>query len=300
MRKPDFFLVGAPKCGTTALNDYLAAHPDIFMCPRKESHHFCAAWSPGYLAERAAYLQLFAGARTEKRVGEASVWYLYAPQTAVALHEFCPHAQIIIMLRNPCDMLHALHAHRLFIASEDIEDFAAALDAEPARRAGQRLPAWPHPISGLFYRDLARYTERVQHYFDIFGRARVRVIIYDDLRADTPRVYRETCAWLGVADDFQPEFRIVNAAKRIRSPLLRKYLDHPPNWLRRIGGPLSPRAWRHNLLHRLRRLNTQHAPRPPLPEALHHTLQDEFRPDIQRLSELLGRDLSHWHGGSGQ
>jgi hypothetical protein len=294
MRTPDFFLVGAPKCGTTALNDYLAAHPEIFMCPRKESHHFCADWSPSYLAARDEYLSLFADAKRERRLGEASVWYLYAPDAPPAIRDFCPAAQIIIMLRNPVDMIHALHGHRLFIGSEDIEDFADALAAEPARRQNCLLPQWPHPIPGLFYRDVARYTERVQRYFNTFGRENARVIIYDDFRDHTARVYQETCAWLGVDNAFRPAFRVVNPAKRIRSYQLRGLLDNPPAVLRRFGGPLLPRSLRHNLLRRLRRLNTKHTPRAPLDANLRRQLQNEFLPDIERLSELLGRDLTHW------
>lgn len=294
MRTPDFFLVGAPKCGTTALHDYLAAHPQIFMCPRKESHHFCAAWSPSYLAGRDEYLALFAGAERERRVGEASVWYLYAPDAPAAIREFCPAAQVIIMLRNPLEMIHALHAHRLFIASEDIKDFAAALAAEPRRKQKQSLPEWPYPIPGLFYRDVARYTARVERYFETFGRDNVRVIIYDDFRAKTAGVYRDTCAWLNVDESFTPDFRVVNAAKRIRSYKLRSLIDNPPATLRRLGGPLVPRLVRHGILHKLRRLNTQHTPRQPIEPDLRRTLQREFRPDVERLSELLGRDLTHW------
>lgn len=276
------------------MNDYLAAHPQIFMCPRKESHHFCADWSPSYLAGRQEYLALFAGAATETRLGESSVWYLYAPDAPRAIREFCPAAQIIIMLRNPLEMLHALHAHRVFINSEDLEEFSEALRAEPARRQGQRLPAWPYPVNGLFYRDLARYTERVERYFETFGRDNVRVIIYDDFRRDTARAYCETCAWLGVDGTFAPDFRIVNAAKRIRSRNLRDWLDNPPAPLRKIGGPLLPRSWRHGIFRQLRRLNTQHAPRLPLNEDLRRQLELEFLPDVERLSQLLGRDLTHW------
>lgn len=276
------------------MNGYLAAHPQIFMCPRKESHHFCADWSPSYLADQQEYLALFAAAGPEKRLGESSVWYLYAPDAPRAIREFSPAAQIIIMLRNPLEMIHALHAHRVFIASEDLEDFAAALAAEPARRRGELLPAWPYPVNGLCYRDLARYTERVKRYFETFGRDNVRVIIYDDFRQDTARAYRETCAWLGVDETFTPNFRVVNAAKRIRSRSLREWLDNPPATLRKIGGPLLPRSWRHGIFRQLRRLNTQHAPRQPLDENLRRQLQSEFLPDVERLSQLLGRDLTPW------
>lgn len=298
MPKPDFFIVGAPKCGTTALNDYLAAHPEIFMCPRKESHHFCADWSPSYLADRAAYLQLFDSAQDARRIGEASVWYLYAAHAAHALHTFNPHAQIIIMLRQPVDMIYSLHGHRLYIGSEDCHDFATALALEPARRKALQLPPWPYPVEGLFYRDVMRYVQRVERYFTTFGRDRVRVILYDDFRRDTARVFRETCAWLGVADNWLPDLRVINAAKKVRNYRLRNFLDSPPAWLRRIGGPLTPRAWRHAFFKQIRSWNTAHVPRPPLDDNLRRTLQAEISPEIERLSQLFDRDLRQWQQGN--
>ena len=83
MKRPDFFIVGAPKGGTTAMNNYLRQHPQIFMSPRKEAHHFGAdLYAPHWARDEAAYLALFAGAGDEKRIGEASVWYLLSQHAA--------------------------------------------------------------------------------------------------------------------------------------------------------------------------------------------------------------------------
>ncbi|NLF38083.1 sulfotransferase, partial [bacterium] len=105
MRLPDFFIVGAPKSGTTALHAYLGRHPSIFVPARKEPHFFGSdIVSPAFVRDRDAYLSLFAGATTEARVGEASIWYLYSKRAAREIKEFNPDARIIIMLRNPVDM----------------------------------------------------------------------------------------------------------------------------------------------------------------------------------------------------
>lgn len=84
-RRPDFFLVGAPKCGTTAMYQYLRRHPAIFMCPVKEPEFFSR--NPGdpaaYSLEE--YLTLFDGVKEEKRIGEASVGYLAAPTAAARI-----------------------------------------------------------------------------------------------------------------------------------------------------------------------------------------------------------------------
>ena len=119
MRKPDFFIVGAPKGGTTAMNAYLGQHPEIFIAERKELHFFGTDLdfsSPRITQEQ--YLSCFSEVQNEKRVGETSVWYLYSKQAAVEIKKFCPSANIIIMLRNPVDMLYSQHSQFLYNGNE--------------------------------------------------------------------------------------------------------------------------------------------------------------------------------------
>ena len=295
MRRPDFFIVGAPKCGTTALNIYLREHPQVFMSPRKEAHHFGTdIYSPRWARGEAEYLALFAGARAEKRVGEASVWQLFSQRAAREIKAFEPHAQIIIMLRNPTEMIYSLHSERLYSVSEDITDFAAALAAEPDRRRGLRLPAYPYPVEGLIYRDVGKYTAQVARFFNEFGRERVRVIIYDDFKRDAAAEFRATCEFLDVDAGFRPETKVINSNKRIRSRRVLSWIDSPPPFIRRLGAPLTPRNARHWVLRKIRRANTSYEPRAPMSEGLRRELQAEFAPEVERLSELLGRDLTHW------
>src|SRR5882672_1680365 len=114
MRKPDCFIVGAPRCGTTAMYTYLGQHPEIFMSARKEPHFFGTDLSsPALVRDEQQYLSLFAKAQNEKRAGEASVFYLYSQRAAREIHAFCPSARIIIMLRNPVEMMYSLHSRHL-------------------------------------------------------------------------------------------------------------------------------------------------------------------------------------------
>src|SRR5882757_7658017 len=141
MPKPDFFIVGAPKCGTTALYRCLEAHPEIFVPERKELHHFGTdLYSPTYVRQLDEYLSLFAAAGDAKRVGEASVWYLFSKRAATEINAFNPQASVIIMLRNPVEMLHSLHSQHLYNGTEEISDFATALNAEGDRKMGRCLP----------------------------------------------------------------------------------------------------------------------------------------------------------------
>jgi hypothetical protein len=296
MQRPDFFIVGAPKCGTTAMMDYLKQHPDVFVPERKELDFFGSDLVfKGRRLTEAEYLSFFSRATTKKRAGEASVWYLYSKKAALEIKEFSPSARIIIMLRNPVDMMYSFHSQRVYDGNEDIEEFEAALEAEAERRRGLRLPSKASDVFGWCYRDAATYTPQVQRYFDVFGRRQVHVLIYDDFARDTAGAYRDICRFLDVEADFRPDFRMVNARKKIRSKALREFLrkPHPASgWLFRAMG-LRPdrnggyKGW-------LRRLNSSDHSLAPINPVLRKRLQLEFNAEVRQLSALLGRDLSHW------
>jgi hypothetical protein len=295
MRKPDFFLVGAPKSGTTAMYHFLSQHTDLFLPESKEVHFFGTdLYSPHYSRDLEKYLSLFAAATNETRVGEGSVWYLYSKLASREIKEFCPDSSILIMLRNPVDMIHSLHAHRLYINSEDIEDFAEALDAEAERKRGLRLPANPYPIAGLFYREVGRYADQVQRYFEAFGRDKVKVILYDDFKADPAGACRKVFSFLGVLPSYPVQVRVINASKKIRSRSLASFLDPPPPLAQKLARALTSPRMRHKLFQTVRKMNTEHGPRQPLSSELRSSLQNYFALDVQRLSDLLDRDLSHW------
>jgi Sulfotransferase domain len=298
VRIPDSFIVGAPKSGTTALYEYLRQHPDIFMSPLKEPRFFSTDVhfthrAPLSLAE---YLACFAGARAERRIGEASNTYLYSRVAAKAIKAFSPEARIIVMLRHPVDMMHARHSQNLWTGAEVITDFAAALDAEEERRRRGGSSSESSTIDEhLFYRDAVRYTEQVERYVETFGRDRVHVIIYDEFRRDTRKAYVETLTFLGVRADFRPNLGVVNANKRARNPMLDAMLQRPPSVVRWLARTMLDRPRRKRFKAALRLLNARVEARPPMEAALRRQLQAEFRPEIERLSALLRKDLSFWN-----
>ncbi len=303
MRKPDFFIVGAPKCGTTAMQDYLRQHPEIFMPEAKpplfrgkELHFFGSDLKVNHTGlTEVEYLSYFQEAKNEKRVGETTVWYLYSKRAAYEIKEFNPSASIIIMLRNPVDMLYSFHSQLLYNGDEYIEDFKTALDAEPDRKRGLHLPKHGLvPTERLFYREVGRYPEQVKRYFDVFSREKVHVIIFDDFKTDIAKVYKETLLFLGVNEDFQPAFRIINPNKGVRNKFLRSLLRNPPQIAISFAKVVMPQPLRQGLIEALTRYNIRYEPRPPIDRELRKRLQAEFASEVERLGELLGRDLSHW------
>jgi hypothetical protein len=297
-RRPDFFIVGAPKCGTTLLHATLARHPDVFMAAKEETNHFATDLLPpgDPWRSREAYLALFRGARGERRVGESSVFHLFSREAAANLRAFDPDARILALLRNPVDWVASYHSQMVWNGDEDIADLAEALAAEEARRRGERVPARLRFAERLHYGRVACFSEQLERYFGQFGRAAVRVILYDDLARDPARVYRETLEFLGVDPAFVPPFERVNPNREVRSARLSEWLRRPPGWLARPATALLPRAFRRALRRGVRRWNSRVAPRAPLSPALRRALQERFRPEVLRLSELLGRDLSAWLG----
>ena len=295
MKRPDFFIVGAFKAGTTALYEYLRAHPQIFMSVPKEPMYFGADLTPRYRRmTEDEYLALFRDARTDQHAGEASPWYLYSKSAPVEIRAFEPNSKAIIMLRNPVEVMYSQHSQLVFNQREDLADFGAALDAEPDRLAGRRIPADAIRPEALYYRKSVRFPEQVRRYLDVFGRESVHFIVFDELVTDAPGVYRSTLEFLGV-DPTQPlDPTVYNPNKAARSGRVQRAIFAPPPALRGLFGRLR----RIPLLHRVRdalvNANSKPAERQKMDPALRAALTAEFAPQVAELAEIIGRDLSAW------
>jgi Sulfotransferase domain len=299
-KRPDFLIVGAPKCGTTALAAYLAGHPDIYMA-QKEMHFFGADLQFGpqfFRRDHNAYRAEFGRWNGQTRTGEASVWYLFSRQAAAEIKAYSPEARIIILLREPVSMLYSLYHSYLYDGNEHLPTFAEALAAEKDRSLGRCITRQTYFAQGLAYRAVVSCSEQVRRYFDIFGRERVHVIIYDDLAADTIGTYRAALSFLGVSDTVDIPIGPINTNVSVKSHAMRKLLNDP---LVR-GTAVALRSWLPQPVFSLiqsvginiNELNKRPAPRQPMDPDLRHSLQREFAPEVERLSELLKRDLTHW------
>ena len=308
IRRPDLFIVGAPKCGTTAMNDFLGRHPAIFMCERKELHFFgsdlCFLKTPRISESK--YLSYFSKATDRRRLGESSVWYLFSQNAAREIQAFNPRARIIMMLRNPVEMLYSLHGELLYDGYEDTADFATALGLEEKRRRGTHLPRDADLVQALYYRDAPKFSTQIQRYLDLFGWENVHIILLDDFKNHPEQVYAATLRFLEVDANFVPSFRVVNAAKKARSAKLSLWIRNillagQKFSMERLPEPalrsFPYRALRHGLIHGGRiakALNTRYTPLSPMSPDLRRRLQLEFEPEVAKLSRLIDRDLSHW------
>jgi hypothetical protein len=310
-RRPNLFIVGAPKCGTTSLYEYLEGHPDVYMSPVKEPMYFCPDARGGqrrrfeYGEEEQAYLDLFAGADDEKVLGEASTRYLASHVAPRLVHQFEPAARIVVMLRNPVDMMYSLHGERVSFGREPLLDFEQALAADADRMEGRNLPEGASPLWAP-YRNAARYGEQLSRWIDEFGRDAIRVIIFDDFTADTAAEFRRLLEFLGIDPEYQPASFSARrrSHRRRRGPLRRVVESRPARWVaHRLLPAMLGRTNSTRLVWRFRqsRLNLEEAPRKPLRADLRQELYTELTPDVERLSTILGRDLvGLWFGRSSQ
>ncbi len=299
-KRPDFFIVGAPKCGTTALAAYLAGHPDIYMA-QKEMHCFGSDLHFGpqfFRRDLDSYRDAFKGWNGQTRTGEASVWYLYSRRAAAEIKAYSPDARIVILLREPVSLLYSLYHQFLYDGNEHLPSFEEALAAESDRSEGRRLSRQTYFVQGLNYHAIASFTEQVRRYFDLFGRKNVHVIIYDDLAADTVGTYQDVLDFLEVSDTVDIPIGPINTNVSVKSSFLRTFLNDP--FVR--GTAVSLRSWLprplfaaiQNVGITISEMNKRPALRHPIDPDTRHSLQKEFAPEVERLSTLLGRDLTHW------
>jgi hypothetical protein len=294
-RLPNFFIVGAPKCATTSMDRYLAQHPDVFMASWKEPHYFAGdLYPPGETFGWEAYRNLFAEAGDERIVGESSVFYLLSRKAAHEIRAFRPDAKILVMLRNPIDLLSSHHSQLVYEGFEEIQDFATALAREPIRKAEDG----PSPVyyrRVRHYRDVAALGTQLAQILEVFPREQVHVVIHDDLIQDTLCEYRKVLSFLGVDPEFAPDLSVRNPNKAPRNAALRDFLRNTPDWVTATSRVLLPsRQLRIEVKRALKRANTRVQPRAEVPEQVREQLAQELRPEVERLSALLDRDLTHW------
>jgi hypothetical protein len=298
MTRPTFFIIGAPKCGTTSLYEYLRTHPNVFMPWLKEPHYFADDF-PTYRTVHTEkdYLSLFADAGSAHiAVGEASVFYLFSTVAVRNILRFAPDAKLVVMLRNPVEMVHSLHSQFLYGFRENEKDFRRAWELQPARARGEALP--PHCIepAHLQYSAVGRLGEQVARLLGSASREQVRFFLFDELNASPAAVYSELLEFLGLPHDGRVHFPAINQNRTHRSEALARFLMRPPYPLDLVKSTVK-RVFR---LRNTRIANTVYgrnqvrAPRVPLGPEMREMLTREFRPDIELLAGLIGEDLEHW------
>lgn len=295
---PNFLVIGAEKSGTTSLDDYLGQHPEIYMSPIKEPRFFAleghdlsfngpgdrtAAISRSSVTELDRYQALFEGVSGEKAVGETSPIYLYSPEAAERIRRHLPRAKVIAILRNPVDRAYSAYLQKVKEGREKLS-FARALEEEETRLQNNWAPGWG-------YKRIGFYLAQLRRYYELFGAEQIRVYLYEDLESDPRCVLRDVFRLLEVDDRFIPDTsRRYNVAAVPRSRVVFELVGRPNPVTSRLGPHLPKPVGR--AAARLRSWNLVRPPR--LSAETRRDLVALYRPDILRLQDLIGRDLSGW------
>jgi hypothetical protein len=300
MRLPTFLLLGAPKCGTTALAHYLGAHPDVFLSRPKEPHFFDSDYAKGL----SSYLDdHFGGWQAERVAGEATPSYLAIPWVPVRVRRDVPDARLIAILRDPVER--AYSSWWMFhVRGMEPLSFEAALHENLKRlESGMRLEgvagaaAWREHIEAIrrgdririrTYLDSGYYARQLRRWFEHFPREQLRIVFSDDLKANRDAVVRALWRFLGVADDAAlPEWGPVNEAlgPGARGVLRMARATH----LMRLRSLLPG-----TVISAVKRKLATFGGQPPLAPEMRERLLGHFEPHVHDLEQLLGVELDAW------
>lgn len=286
--RPSFFIVGAPKAGTTALHAYLEKHPQVCMSSDKEPNYFTAtaiAAQDLYYKKKNAvteqeYLQLFHPKSGSKIAGEASVSYLYYPGTAEKIHAFDPAAKIIMVLRDP--------VQRAF--SHYQMDYSIGLVDMPFETIYRRGPG--DSASAMYFQQyflLSKYAEQVKRYQDVFPKDQVLLMLQEELYRQPAQTLSSLCSFLGIDPQLAASgIEQQNVSGAASNPLLRKI--YQVQWLRNLMSAVASESLRSTIKSVL--LSKKNLP--VLEQPLARELYAYYADDMKELMRITGLPVHHW------
>lgn len=279
---PNFIIIGAGKCGTTSLHNYLNQHQNIYLCPQKETYFFVpepirSKFKPwGAIANFDNYTNLFKDASQDSVIGEISTTYYRHPEAAKQIRQTLPKVKIIAILRDPANRAFSDYQMH-FRKGNETRDFSAIISSE------NRF------IKPGFY-----YSELIP-YFEVFPREQIKILLFTDLVKTPTSFIEDVFKFIEVDPTFRPD-----TSKKSRSGGLPKNktlnnLLTKPNLFRKIIASLLgifiPPYIRQNIRSSLVKQNIQQTKLSP---DVRQQLIEIYRDDILKLQELIERDLSNW------
>jgi Sulfotransferase family len=307
MALPDFFLIGAPKAGTTALHAALSRHPRLHLSPVKEPKFFLCDGIPPrghagpgdahsareWIWRRDRYEALFAGAPAGALRGESTPFYLHDPRAHERLRALVPEARLIALLRDPVDRAHSNWLHLWSDGLEPIPDLPAACRAEEGRARAGWAPFW-------HYRGLGRYGEQLEHLYSLFDPAQVHVLRYRQL-VDQPEATLDGIAeFLGVERGLARPPTPENVRPFVPDTPRTRRLARAVRIGARVGARLPPRVWRVAARPLTRALQRHGTARPRLTAAERAEVLAPLVGDIRRLERVTAESFADWLSGEGR
>lgn len=296
MKAVDFFIVGAPKCGTTSLAKYLGKHPLIFFSKRKEPHFFCTDFPKRQFDKTVEdyHKNNFDNFRhSQMTYGEGSTFYLYSKNSIHNIFNYNSAAKIIIMLRNPSDLIFSLFEFRKYGGSELNVDVETIWSLNNDRKLGQAIPSnWRYDNELLYYDEIAAFGTQIERVYSFFEPEDVKVILFEDFINETKRAYMEVLYFLGIEYDGRTVFSRENTAKHnrynwARQLLRRKFYDEVQIIKKKCGvESLEPALMKIGLV--------KNGKGARLSEDMREEITAHYRGEVEKLEDLIRRDLTAW------
>jgi len=295
MKKPNFFIIGAPKCGTTSMYHWLKHHPEVYMSPKKEPHFFYNPYEKPMSLED--YEALFSEA-TDKHIaiGEASIWYLFSKNAVKKILEYQPKSKFIVLLRNPIEMAQSLHNQKRATGHELEDDFEKAWRLNEIRSAGEPIKIFglqnkEHvDYSHMNYKITCRIGTQLEKLFSLINKDKVLIVFLDDIKNEPQSEYNRVLNFLNLSCYDLPKFSVKNRAKERKSYTFHRML-YRISGLKKFFG-LQEKST--GLLRWLWDLNTKRKEKTRLDKGFRIELKNVFEPEIQKIENLLRVDLSEW------
>ena len=291
MKKPNLFIIGAPKCGTTFLYHYLKEHPDIYFPDFKEPHFFGSDLirrHGAYNLNLEEYQNLF---KTDKKVvGEASTFYIFSKESAKEIYNFNPKAKIIIMMRDLVDLVHSMHSQFVFSGDEIVEDFKEALDLENERLNGRNIPDQTTVLNKLFYiNNILSLPQNIKSFIDYFKQENIKFIFLDDIRNNPNKVFFDTLKFLNVDTNIDaPKFKIINQNKIYKSRFIRNFIKKYSIGLGKIRSLISNKPL--GIIRLLESFNKEEISRDSISNSLRDDLSEKFNNIDLKLKKIANKN----------
>lgn len=289
--KPNLFVIGAPKCGTTSVANWLSQHPDIFMSKDKEPHYF---YSPRHKERNLQdYLSNFFEAGAEvKYVGEASVWYLFSGIAAKKIMDFNSDSRFIVCIRNPIEMAPSLHAQMVYNGHEKETCFAKAWELSDKRESG-----FPEKIFNLengdpthmSYRKACKLGSQVENLLKFVPRERIHFVVMDDIKSSPSSVWNGIQAFLGL-DFFEScDFEKKNPATVRKNLVFHRIIILLTNLKKILRLKVNL-----GISTALKNANSEVCDYDQPSSAMVEVMKSEFASDIRLLKKSIGSVPSSW------
>ena len=288
--KPNFFIIGAPKCGTTSLHKYLSSHSQVTMSYPKEPHYFSTDIENGGIRNKDEYLDCFAHCNKKTlAIGDSSTLYLYSKVAVQNIYKYDKESKFIVMVRNPIEIARSFHQVALKTFGEIETNFQKAWLLEEDRKVGKKIPKGCIDQQLILYGNIAKIGQQIERLLSHISSENIHFILYDDFKDSTKSEYIKVLKFLKVNKEIPNIFSSYNVSHKIKNETVTKLT----NYASAIKKNLEIKT-KFNVANKIHKANITRQPLDELPINFLLRMDKFFDYDINLLSRLIKKDLSKW------